>query len=102
MTETLQASVNLARVGAVCIKPTVLHVAPGLALFADMKVFHGDQFGDRETIMHFGQPDLFPRICNAGFIISPRSGNPRCMKIATVPARTLQPPIRLKPQATAL
>ena len=65
MTEAFETAVDLARQLAVRVVETVHDIAPPLAFAADVEVFHRHEFGNGETVVHFGEAHLFARIGNA-------------------------------------
>src|SRR5450755_402465 len=61
MAEAFQPTVDLAGDLAVGIVEAVEHVFPALAGFGDVQVFHGDELGDREAVVHLEHRDLVAR-----------------------------------------
>ena len=90
MAEALQAAVDLAGDLAVRIVEAVHHVVDGATLRRNVDIFHRDEFGHRETVVHLDEVDLFPRIGDAGFLIGLFRGDAGGREIGAVPGIVLR------------
>ena len=85
MAETLQAAVHLAGNFTVPVVKPIHHIPIGPPSLRDVKIFHGDQLGNRKTVMDLQHVDLFPGSLNAGLFIGRNAAFAGGDKMVTVP-----------------
>ncbi|MNG29944.1 hypothetical protein D3C84_1154560 [compost metagenome] len=87
MAKALQPAIDLARNLAVRIELTVEYITPGLSVFGDTQILHGDQFGDGEAVVHLQHAELLARVIDTRLLVSGFGCQARIEHVAAVPLR---------------